>query len=1800
MENVAFVPGFCALLAYASAGAAQQPAFTPFHANGIYQTGGRVADGAMTNRLAVTKTVTVQSVNGPGETVIAGNQATGGGVGDDAVRCALLSGGATLSGFTLTNGATRGDVYPFLDQQGAAALSPDGSGVLSNCVLTGSIGNIGGGAVLCTLNNCTLTGNLSLNWGGGAVNCTLNQCTVTGNSAGEGGGAYVSTLTDCMVSGNSAGNGGGASASTLNGCSLIGNIASNAGGGANGSTLNNCTVTGNTANTGQGGPNSGIQNYSTGGGANSCALNNCIVFYNRALNGPNYSSDSILNYCCATPLATNGTGNLVSEPQLADGAHLTAGSPCRGAGSPAYATGTDIDGEPWANPPTIGCDEFYAGPVTGPLNLAIQADYMNVAVRFAVNFSGTITGRATSNRWDFGDGTTLSNQLYSAHNWTEPGDYAVVFTAFNDSNPGGVDVTQIVHVVQGFYFVALGNLSPAPPYDSWVTAATNIQDAVDAAAVGGTVIVSNGVYQTGGRVVYNLLTNRVAITKPIVVQSVNGPSVTSIKGNPTLDANAVRCAYVTNGATLTGFTLTNGSTLMIQSENYDNGVYRGGGVWGESASATVSNCIITQCLASDSGGGSSGGTLFNCMFVSNNVSNGYGGGGESSTVYNSEFIGNIASYGGAAYGGALYNCLLVENSATGGGGGFNGSLINCTCVSNTATWEGGGAVGCSLNNCILYYNTALSDSNYWVSGLNYCCTTPLPDSGPGNLTNEPAFVDLAGGDFHLQAGSPCINAGNNTYVSGAADLDGNPRITGITVDIGAYEYPIPVAMAADYTNVAVGFTVNLNWQVIAGNVSQLLLEFADGTVLTNPPGSSMAHAWAAPGDYAVTLTAFSDIYPTGVSSTVVVHVVAGNYFVSLASANPVAPFTSWGTAATNIQDAVDAAFVGGTIWVSNGVYQTGMETVDGSTTNRITVTNQLSLRSANGPAVTVIDGGDAFRCVYLAGNVSLDGFTLMNGYSSDNGGAVLCDSTNPVVSNCMMISNTAAANGGAAYLGRLDRCSLFDNSAAAGGGANASLLTGCALTANSAGNGGAVESCMLNHCTLTGNSASVGGGADNSTLNNCIVYYNDAPGVTNFSGSTLNFCCTTPLPDAGTNNITAEPLLADFLHLGAGSPCLGAGNGNDTSGLDIDGELWATPPAIGCDELHPGSITGALSAAVVATTYVRTGQVDNLTAVVQGHAALSFWDFGDGAVVSNHPYVSHQWAVAGNYPVVLRAYNDSNPGGISTTTTVQVVTQLVYYVDAACTNARAPYLTWATAATNIQAAVDTALFPGSLVMVTNGIYGPSAIDQPQIVRSVNGPSVTVINGGKTVRCATLVDGAVLSGFTLTNGASGIGGGVYCPTANSVLFNCVLVGNSVTGNGGGAYGGTLNSCVISNNSAGYGGGGAFAATVNNCVVSSNNASREGGGADGSALNNCILTANYGQSGGGASYSTLNSCILSNNSATFGGGTWYSTLNNCTVTANSSGDGAGTYGGVLNQCVLIKNVGAGSGGAAIFGTLTNCQVIRNSTYYGAGVYGCTAVNCAIIGNSGAYGGGSYYGMFYNCTIVSNSASGSGGGLYFGIATNSVIYYNVCPNGPNYFGGSLGNCCSTPLSDGAGNFTNAPVFLNQAGGDLRLLSNSPCINSGNNAFVVGANDLDGNPRIAGVVVDVGAYEFQNPASVISYAWLQQYGLPTDGSADFTDPDGDGLNNWQEWIAGTDPTNALSVLKMASAARTNNPPGLLVTWQSVSGINYFLQSSANLGAQPAFSIIQSNIIGQAGTTSYTDTTATNSGPYFYRVGVQ
>jgi hypothetical protein len=495
----------------------------------------------------------------------------------------------------------------------------------------------------------------------------------------------------------------------------------------------------------------------------------------------------------------------------------------------------------------------------------------------------------------------------------------------------------------------------------------------------------------------------------------------------------------------------------------------------------------------------------------------------------------------------------------------------------------------------------------------------------------------------------------------------------------------------------------------------------------------------------------------------------------------------------------------------------------------------------------------------------------------------------------------------------------------------------------------------------------------------------------------------------------------------------------------------------------------------------------------------------------------------------------------------------VLYVDANSAGPTPPYTNWVTAATNIQDAVAAAV-TGDQILVTNGIYqsggraeGRVVVDKSVSIQSISGPQFTVISGGGAVRCVYMANGTFLAGFTLTNGlALDSGGGVGFLGApglesDAVVSNCVVVGNSAKSGGGAA------SVLVTGGSMPVGG------TLNNCVIISNFATAFqpgnpslgiGGGTDNCKLNYCKLVGNsavYG--GGGASSSTLSHCTLTGNAGTIegGGGARWSTLNNCVLTGNVAWNGGGALGGTLNNCTVKGNMATGSNGSA------------------GGVNNCTLNNC-------------------------------------------IVYYNTAPfwfGTDNYFVASFNYCCTSPLpTSGSGNITDAPLFVDQAGGNLRLQSNSPCINAGNNAYAVGSADLDGRPRIVDGTVEIGAYEFQPDVSGQFLGWLQQYGLPTDGSADYADSDNDLLNNWQEWMAGTVPTDASSALRMLNT--TNDVSRVIVTWQSVGNRTYFLERATNLAAAPPFTLLASNIVGQAGTTSFADTNAIGHGPIFYRVGVQ
>ncbi len=106
---------------------------------------------------------------------------------------------------------------------------------------------------------------------------------------------------------------------------------------------------------------------------------------------------------------------------------------------------------------------------------------------------------------------------------------------------------------------------------------------------------------------------------------------------------------------------------------------------------------------------------------------------------------------------------------------------------------------------------------------------------------------------------------------------------------------------------------------------------------------------------------------------------AATHYVWQSSPGPAPPYTTWASAATNIQDAVDAAVAGDEIAVTNGTYATGGATDPNGGFDIVVVDTPLTLQSVNGPDVTVINGGGVVRCLYLTNNVVLVGFTLTNG-----------------------------------------------------------------------------------------------------------------------------------------------------------------------------------------------------------------------------------------------------------------------------------------------------------------------------------------------------------------------------------------------------------------------------------------------------------------------------------------------------------------------------------------------------------------------------------------------------------------------------------------------------------------------------------------------------------------------------------------------------------------------------------------------------------------------------------------------------
>jgi hypothetical protein len=126
-------------------------------------------------------------------------------------------------------------------------------------------------------------------------------------------------------------------------------------------------------------------------------------------------------------------------------------------------------------------------------------------------------------------------------------------------------------------------------------------------------------------------------------------------------------------------------------------------------------------------------------------------------------------------------------------------------------------------------------------------------------------------------------------------------------------------------------------------------------------------------------------------------------------------------------------------------------------------------------------------------------------------------------------------------------------------------------------------------------------------------------------------------------------------------------------------------------------------------------------------------------------------------------------------------------------------------------------------------------------------------------------------------------------------------------------------------------------------------------------------------------------------------------------------------------------------------------------------------------------------------------------------------------------------------------------------------------------------------------------NPTNPVTFAsWqVQHFGCTNDNpsAAATADPDGDGQNNYSEFLARTDPTTNASVFKLLSAVREGN--GVRLYWQTHGGITNVVQAAASLAGN--YSNLSPNLVipGDADTTTnYLDAGAlTNANTRFYRI---
>lgn len=627
-------------------------------------------------------------------------------------------------------------------------------------------GNRGGG-ISCSLSapvisNNTIIGS-SASYGGG-ICCTLSCPTISGNVVAlnhakyGGGGIYCEggkvLLTNNTITNNS-------NESTA----------------AGGAYFKSCTAT----------VSNNIIAFNSSGISGSSST---VTMRNNDLHNPdgyNYSS------------VTAGTGDISADPKFVGWFYgdyrLQPDSPCRDAGwNGALAIGAlDIDHQPRMQP-SGGIVDIGADECDGRVRVAPEAGLV-------LRVDGATGNDANDgSTWTLAKKTvqsaidTASAYAYGADVWVKAGLYKE-----------RIQMKPCAYVYGGF----AGNETKRAARD-WVANPTTL----DGGKLGSVVTTPN-------------TKTRMSIIDGFTIsngKAASGGGIYSKLSSPTIS----NCVCTGNTAT-----------------------QHGGGIYCESGSPTIARNTVTNNSSAQEGGGIK---CHNCLYpvisgntVTGNSSTRGGGlhciGGSSKLFISGNIIsGNTATVSGGGIHASpgqspntfsitlASNLICANNAGTGGGVTFdwstNGSIVGNTIVGNTAP---AGAVYCfsttaSVSNNIIAFNTSgiqtsgstltlRNNDVYHNTAFNYSGLTP----GTGDISADPVFLGASTGNYHIAPDSPCRDAGyDGAVLPGWLDIDGQTRIQGPRVDIGADEWWPGVS---DVKNAAEGIEIGLSAETVTAAFS---------------------------------------------------------------------------------------------------------------------------------------------------------------------------------------------------------------------------------------------------------------------------------------------------------------------------------------------------------------------------------------------------------------------------------------------------------------------------------------------------------------------------------------------------------------------------------------------------------------------------------------------------------------------------------------------------------------------------------------------------------------------------------------------------------------------------------------------------------------------------------------------------------------------------------------------------------------------------------------------------------------------